>query len=227
MERDHAMAAARAALSRLRCVVLIACSGRKQLGGAPRLDPAPHGLLDQLRSADRNAVLSTRQRLATLAHAQPDAELGGSSTQGRYRPAFERYRGRVYQPVDHHLWPREGNLRVVIVSALYGLLFAWEPIQDYELTMTSKAGHRERVAACWKQAGLGTAFARWAAQQQVQCVIDLLSGHYRAALRNLDVLRQGGIQRIPFDYPGRFQASNLDRGFDLKELLALDASSIP
>jgi hypothetical protein len=71
---------------------------------------------------------------------------------------------------------------------------------------------------------LGAVFGRWAADQRVQCVVDLLSQQYRAALDNLDPVRRTGIQRIAIDYPGRFQASNRDRGVDLKELLILNAS---
>ena len=64
-------------------------------------------------------------------------------------------------------------------------------------------------------------FARSAAAAGVLCVFDLLTQPYRAALDELADLGAVGIERVPFEYPGRYQASNLDRGDDLQALLKL------
>jgi cytoplasmic iron level regulating protein YaaA (DUF328/UPF0246 family) len=112
---------------------------------------------------------------------------------------------------------------VIIVSALYGLLFPWEPIQNYDLTMISSAGRGKRVYRVWRERGLGRMLAGWCASRRIVRVIDLLTKPYRAALADFVDLQARGIDRLPFDYPKRFQASNLDRGNDLNSLLQLAA----
>ena len=220
MKRDEAMRAARPVVGRS-CVILVACSGTKEPAGAAWASPSGNGILDELDLEDRTAVLTVRRRLSRTANAVPGPDVGGAATAGRYLPACQRYRGSVYRYADSGHWPRVGERCVVIVSALYGLVFPWEPIQDYDVTMTSTFEHRRRVLSVWRQASLGAVLARWAASRGIECVIDLLSQNYRRALDDLAALDQVGIRRIAFDYAGRFQAANLDRGRDLAQLLAL------
>ena len=107
MERRQALRAARASIRRGRCVILIACSGRKEPGGSPWPDPQMCGLLDQVQPGDRATLLSVRRRLAPRAKAKPGPDVGGQSSRGRYRPV--RYKGDVYRPVGHDLWTPPGR----------------------------------------------------------------------------------------------------------------------
>lgn len=190
------------------------------------MDSLGVGLLDQLDSSDSDAILGTRRRLAQIARAVPGPDVGGTSTLGTYRPAYYRYRGAVYRPVPHQHWPRPGDrCVVVVVSALYGLVLAWETIQNYELTMATSLSYRRPVRALWRAAHLDDVLARWASHTGVECVIDLLSLGYRAALDDLAALDRIRIRRIVVDYPRRFNAANHDRGRDLAELLAFTSAA--
>jgi peroxide stress protein YaaA len=221
MERSAAMRSARAWIERGRCVILIACSARKRPGGMEWTTPAAPGVAEQLSAGERSDILRVRQTLAPLAGTAEGLDVGGHGSGARYLPACERYAGRLYERVASGLWPTHSESSVIIVSALYGLLFPWEPIQKYDLTMTSSYGHRTRVHRRWREVGLGRILAGWCAARDVVGVVDLLTKPYRAALADLVDLRTYGIEQLPFDYPGRYQASNRDRGDDLNSLLKL------
>jgi hypothetical protein len=225
MERSAAMRSARAWIKRGRCVLLIACSGTKVPGGSPWPDPPVVGLLDQLQPADRTVVLSMRRSLASRAKAVAGPDLGRTSLRARYRPASLRYDGNLYRRVTQDLWPKQGDSCVIIVSALYGLVLPWEPIQDYDLSMKSPFGYRTPVHTVWRQAHFGAVFEQWAAAHGIRAVIDLLTKEYRAALDDLTNLYQLGIKRVLFEYPCRGSGANYDRGDDLKELLTLKRSA--
>lgn len=200
-------------------VVLIACSQLKRPGGEPWTPVG--GLVDQLSATDREALLSVRSSFAHHCGICSGQDVGGTSDDGSYLPASRRYNGRVYGRVDEASWPVQPKPTVIIVSALYGLVFPWEPIQYYDLTMNSSVGGRSRVSRRWREVGLGRILANWCSGHAVVGVIDLLSQPYRKALDNLIDLQAVGIDHLSFDYPGRFQAGNLDRGNDLQALLRL------
>jgi len=105
---------------------------------------------------------------------------------------------------------------VLIVSALYGLLFPWEWIQDYDLTMKDRDPGNQVVHRLWRDAGLGGALNAWCQRQQIECVIDLLSPDYRKALGGFATLN---AEVLTFTYPGRGIGALQDRGDDLRRLL--------
>lgn len=220
MDHGEILSEAKRWVTSRRCVVLVACSQRKRLGGSSWSAPLVPGLLDQLPSAEHESVLVTRSSLAGFCGIARGPDVGGKDIDGRYLPADTRYDGRLYGRIDHLLWPLSGDQRVIIVSALYGLLFTWEPIQHYDLTMKSSL-QRKLVGRRWREVGLGRIVARWCAANAVVGVIDLLSQPYRYALHDLKDLHAVGAERLAFEYPGRYQAGNLDRGDDLQTLLQI------
>lgn len=178
-----------------RCVILIACSQRKRPGGHAWSAPLAPGVVDYLPPAEQEIVLAARSSFAGICGVANGPDVGGTGFDGRYLPADRRYDGRLYGRIDHGLWPVSGDQRVIIVSALYGLLFTWEPIQHYDLTMNSTFGG-SRVYRRWRQLGFGRIVASWCADNAVEGVIDLLSQPYRKALQNLKDLYAVGVDRL-------------------------------
>jgi hypothetical protein len=70
-------------------------------------------------------------------------DLGGMSAIGNevpYRPAWQRYTGRIYAPVVEAAWhnylQNRHKVRILIMSGLYGLIEPEELIQNYDVHLT-------------------------------------------------------------------------------------------
>jgi hypothetical protein len=201
-------------------VVLVPCSGRKRPGGRSIYDP-PGWLECSVRPETRDRLLGARRDLGTFFGLAPAPDLGFAASQGEvgFLPAWERYDGRVYQAAQFRdLYPRCHGKIVLIVSALYGLLTAEDPIRDYDVCMECKGPDGLRLATWWKHRGLGHLVAECALSFGPSIVHDLLSGTYRQALAPWPAwLIQGVIQQHQF--PGLGIGANHDRGRLLGEIL--------
>ena len=126
-------------------IVLIPPSETKAEGGAGVLDPAALGF-PSLRGRRRTAQAALRR--LPLQHAPAVLKLGARNahearwnrelTTGPVLPAVERYTGVLYDglgaaslPADARAWV---GRRVVIASALFGLVRAGDPIPLYRLS---------------------------------------------------------------------------------------------
>jgi len=139
-------------------LVLLACSNRKQDGGVPDyaqskqlakgLSPESFGKLLNLRSK----VVSGSEKNLPIG---PDVGIPGDQATAQYLPAYQRYTGIVYDRGRiHELYPGQTKIRLVIISALYGLLDGDDLIQSYDFTMKDKiSGHCANT--WWKSHSLG------------------------------------------------------------------------
>ena len=142
-------------------ILLIACSNRKLTGGDTNFNgPVPAGWIPQPELRDRikskrNAVLSLLRsfkltsgflRASNRMHQAPNKTLkhgpdfGGVEEGGVYKPAWMRYVGRCYAPIEVKSWrdhfEHQDQLSVLIMSGLYGWLDAAEWIQEYDVHLT-------------------------------------------------------------------------------------------
>ena len=166
-------------------VILIPCCKLKKPGGkkiyergicAPAL----------LSMASGEALLNARRDLSNLLGLTPAPDLGSEGQNTiEYLPAYQRYGGNLYKEArltnTDALWQSGGN--VIIVSALYGLVTALEPIRDYDLEMKHMLPDNGRVYTWWKRRQLGVLVHEAMVQFGDATVYDLLSGDYRKALK--------------------------------------------
>lgn len=171
-------------------IVLLPPSETKRSGGDgpplrlndlsfPSLDPLRKELVDELvelagdRDASRRALGLTPSQDAAI---ERNARLRDAPT----LPAIGRYTGVLYDALDvGSLRPAEAaraDARLVICSALFGMLRAADPVPAYRLSATSKLPGQQTLAARWRPVldplltGLGTG----------ELVVDLRSGSYAA-----------------------------------------------
>ncbi len=115
------------------------------------------------------ALTPTRERLM---QAMPDSAAGPTT------PALRRYTGVLYAAFDvGHLTPAEYTRaagRVLICSALFGLLSAQDPIPSYKFSAGSRLAGLPTVSALWREP-LAAVLADLDAP-----VLDLRSGAYAA-----------------------------------------------
>ena len=136
-----------------------------------------------------------------------------------YLPAYQRYIGNVYKSSQIAvLFPKTTSIRVLIISAFYGLLDASDLIRDYNVAMNDTLPNRTKLKTWWKRRGLGTIVEECILGINPSRIHDLLSGHYRDALQPWPPHALSHKMEM-YSYPGQGSGSNWSRGNDLKELL--------
>ena len=201
-------------------VVIIPCCSRKKPGGKSEFQ-SPGWLRSRLGPASAERPLGARRELAAHFDLQPGPDLGfaESGADARFLPASERYDGNMYRAADFcHTWPRSQGKQVLIVSALYGLLLADDPIREYDVGMHCHGPDGSRLHTWWKRQRLGRIVAECALSFLPTMIQDLLSGNYRKALAPWRAHELAGI-RNQYD-PGvvGFPADRA-RGQRLREIL--------
>lgn len=171
-------------------LVLLPPSETKSGGGdGPplRLDALGHPSLTGLRAAlvDELVALSADAPAARAAlglSAGQDAELARNAAlrTSPTAPALHRYTGVLYDALDAASLRGAGAARarerLVVASALFGLLRATDPVPAYRLSAGSALPGRGTLAAAWRpllEPELAAAAAR-------ELVVDLRSGSYSA-----------------------------------------------
>lgn len=127
--------------------------------------------LKTLKVADRpNFYGVSSPEKAKAAHA-----LNLAALEAPARPAIERYTGVVYTHIDYQniANPETAHRRILIVSALFGLISADTPIPDYKLPMNPW------LANYWRDRNA----ARLESLTKGEPVLDLLPQTYRQAIR--------------------------------------------
>ena len=107
----------------------------------------------------------------------------GSQGDVGFLPAWERYDGNLYRAARlQSLYPRTHTKVVLIVSPLYGLLGAEDPIREYDIRMDCRGPDGLRKLAWWKHRRLGQLVTERVLSLGAGVFHDLLSDPYRQAL---------------------------------------------
>jgi cytoplasmic iron level regulating protein YaaA (DUF328/UPF0246 family) len=201
-------------------LVLIACSGSK-LSGGESISQYSSSLSNILSKKTYNKLLSTRNELSRLIDRAPgyDLDFDHQNIDIKYLPAYKKYIGKVYTSSQlANLYPQIKSHRIIIVSALYGLLDAKDMIRDYDLAMNCKLPNGMTVMTWWKNQGLVKILEEYILGFNPPRVHDLLSGNYRKSLQPWppDTIKE--IVKI-YDFPGLGIGANYKRGEVLKKIL--------
>lgn len=186
-------------------IVLLPPSETKRVGGdgpALRLDdlafPALNGvraeLLDEVvaLAADPEA---TRRALGITPAQSAEIERNATLLNSPTMAALQRYSGVLYDALDAGsltgAMASRARSRLVVGSALFGLLRAGDPVPAYRLSATSKLPGRPTLAARWRPV-LEPVLSDVAAGEPV---VDLRSGPYATLARlpgaiDVDVLAE-------------------------------------
>jgi cytoplasmic iron level regulating protein YaaA (DUF328/UPF0246 family) len=151
----------------------------------------------------------------------PDLGIEGQPS-APYLPAYERYDGGLYRAAqltrDDALGLSVGQ--VLILSALYGLVTALEPIRYYNLQMEDKLPDGGKVHEFWRNRQLRELVQEAIEHLGATTVWDLLSSKYRKALSPWPPQTLRAVYRTNDDkYRPLKSGSNHHRGKDLRGLL--------
>lgn len=201
-------------------VILIPCSSRKRRGGGPlsELGQTAPGLLSP---ESRERLLDARAGLCKLLDLARGPDLGlERASYIEFMAAYRRYDGNLYRQarLTAEDWAGGSDTQILIVSALYGLLTAVEPIRQYNLAMSNRLPNGRRVSGWWTERKLGEIVCETLDRLRADHVQDLLSEDYRQALSPWPPSDLKATY-TPHDYPGLGSGSNFHRGDDLRRLL--------
>lgn len=135
-------------------LLIIPCCASKSSGGLPLGDTADP-LKDMVPEGAYASMLRTRAGVLAAVMASPKyldekyaknrfiaegRDVGGQSGEGLYSGALSRYQGRLYsvpnmKPAVQRMLSQGEGPKMLILSALYGPLHPYTPIQDYNLMM--------------------------------------------------------------------------------------------
>ena len=202
-------------------LIIIACSAKKSDGGSPKYSPSQ--LEGYLSKATFQRLLTLRSELAQTKHQPAGPDLGGNNplTKLQYMPAYLRYSGIIYQRSNFaELFPRARGKKVLIISALYGVLDAQDTIQKYDLKMDEDLPNGTRLYTWWKQNLLGEILKEYFRESKPERIHDLLPNSYRKALYPWPPREFIKNKRfIAYEELGQGQGSQWKRGDILRELL--------
>ena len=203
-------------------LILIACSAKKRDGGSPKYSPSQ--LEGYLSKATFQRLLALRLELAQTKHQPAGPDLGGSipATKLQYMPAYLRYSGIIYQRSNFaELFPRARDKKVLIISALYGILDAHDFIQMYDAVMTENLPGGMRIHTWWNRNALGAVLHEYIQKLKPDRIHDLLPDSYRKALYPLPArgFDESDQRFIFYDNLGQGQGTLWRRGDILCELL--------
>src|SRR5512137_2944019 len=160
-------------------LILLACSGKKAPGGQP--DHPPSRLKTTLSPDAYKQLKSARQELKAILKEGSDPNLGiDKAGEKRYQPAYQRYQGFLYLFSDfYHLFPKFDG-RVLVFSAMYGLLDAGDYLRNYNLRWADTLPNGQRVDAFWKQHCLRDIIVECITSIGADEIHDLLPEKYRS-----------------------------------------------
>ena len=201
-------------------LVLIPCSQKKRDGGASII--LPFGFVkNYLSTSSYLRYIELLRKISKYFNERPGSDFGFHQNESGIQllPADERYSGNIYKKGEViTLYPKTEGVKILIVSALYGLVDADEPIRKYNISMSCKIGSK-KVKTWWKNNNLGSIVGEVIKNHNPNLTHDLLSGDYRNALNPWppNWLKENYCS---YDYSGNGMGSNWKRGDDLREILS-------
>jgi len=204
-------------------LIVIPCSGRKRDGGDPAATwRTADSAVAHLSTASVDLLGRCRRELAPAFEYPSGHDLGSSGAQAPLMPARKRYGGNLYRQVKDAAWPPpRSSARVVIVSALYGLLTPEEPIREYNLTMGQQIPSGPRLWHWWREHDLPRLLAEYVDGCGVNVVHDFLSGNYRWVTDALYAARKAcRVHRHNYSVLG--SGADFHRGREIQRLLTRD-----
>ncbi len=193
-------------------LILIPCSNSKRKGGTKNL--SGRKISTELSKNDANKLKELRKEVSN----QFNINLDHKNT--KLRPAFERYSGNIYSKVPKGSWNTLESMddtELVIISALYGMIYWDQPIINYDVAMCNNIRERRRLATWWKNNGLPEIIKNYIKKKDFETIRSFLSNDYKQALNNIPEKIESNW--LEYKYPTLTRGINHFRGEDLNKAL--------
>ena len=205
-------------------LILIPCSGDKRGGGITEYKVS-NCIINNLSLETGKRLMELRKEVGVAFQEEHGPDLGFEVTQTgiRYLEAYRRYSGNLYSKISEKSWnklSRNSELKMLIVSALYGLVNYNELIRLYDRTMKDHIHPGRLLKTWWSNKHLSAIVLEYILQNRTKVVHDFLSTDYSHATWNFSSrLTEVGIQCVRHTYPGLGTGSDYHRGRDVNALI--------
>jgi len=197
-------------------LILIPCSRSKNPGGKKSI--SGRKITDQLNEMNSQELYRLCQQVAISFNI--DLKNGKNPDSELLKPAFKRYSGNLYKQIPHSAWielDKRDDIDLVIVSALYGLIYWDEPIINYNVAMSNTIKPRRKLYNWWKQNRLENILATFLKNKKYHIVRSFLSGDYKKAIPQIE--SKIDCHWLHYEYPSLGFGSNYYRGKDVANVL--------
>lgn len=170
-------------------------------------------------------LMELRRQVSIAFKEEPGPDLGFEVVEPKikYLEAYQRYSGHLYSGISENSWnklSRSPRLKLIIVSALYGLANYNEPIRYYNRTMKDQIYPGKLLKTWWNDQRLPEILFDFVIQNKIEVVHDFLSTDYAHATWNFSSrLEEIGVHYLPHAYPGLGSGSDYRRGREVEELI--------
>lgn len=191
-------------------LVLIPCCGEKDPGG--KTEVGDRKIENELSKENRLDLLQLRKKVAE--------SFGINLGKREYKLAYKRYIGNLYSEVSNDAWvslEEKDNTELVIISALYGLIYWDQPIINYDVEITDKIKPKRTLKTWWKNNDLSLILADFIENKNFDVVGSLLSNNYEKAICGAE--KHTSSTWLFYSFTGLGSGSNYYRGRDLTQLL--------
>lgn len=166
-------------------LVIMPCSGSKLEGGDhpfhvsfPELSEERQKLREQYCDPSKEHLRKKLEKVERIRH--------GELLEDKCMPAYKRYSGKMYGPIQEETWSEWGRDNILIFSALFGLIKSTDFIPWYDLSIND-AINGQIVAGFWKNSKvLQELIESYCDDEEV--VFAGFSG-YKKAFKNFDHLK--------------------------------------
>ena len=205
-------------------LILIPCCSSKSPGGIRKYDRSSC-IVNYLSPDAGNKLMALRRQVAAAFKEMPGPDVGFERPEVRieYMKAYKRYRGNIYSRITESSWEKlnsSQNLKLLIVSALYGVVKHDETIRNYNIRMDKNKIEGKLLKTWWRKHGLCDIILDYIVTNKVEVVHDFLSSSYSEAVEPLQSeVQRIGVDYITHDYSGLGSGSNYYRGEDVQRLI--------
>jgi len=205
-------------------LLIIPCCALKNPGGITEYDKS-NCIVRDLSTESGKKLMELRRQVAIFFREPQGPDLGfiEAVSEVKYMKAYERYCGNLYSRISKDSWSRlshASNLKLVIVSALYGLLNHDEMIRNYDKKMDRDKIYGALLKTWWNNHGLSSILLDYVTQNRIEVIHDFLSAHYADALRTFPLMaRKVGVKYVYHNYHGLGSGSDYHRGREINVLI--------
>jgi cytoplasmic iron level regulating protein YaaA (DUF328/UPF0246 family) len=197
-------------------LIIIPCSGSKNPYGNKSV--MGREITKELDTTSKQKLYRLRQMVSNFF----DIGLtnGMNPQSGMLKPAYKRYSGNLYNKIAESSWNKIANSKdadLVIVSALYGIIYYDEPIINYNVAMGDNTLGKQKLYTWWKQNQLEDILAEYINTKEYTLVRSFLSGDYKKALPKIE--SKINAHWLQYQYPNLGSGSNYYRGKDVNNII--------
>lgn len=172
-----------------------------------------------------NKLMELRRQVGMAFNEKQGPDLGFDDGEPKieYLEAYRRYQGNLYSKISKSSWNRltqTEESKLIVVSALYGLVNWNEPIRYYDRTMDDNIRPRRKLNTWWSHGQLSDILLDFVIENRIKIVHSFLSDKYSHAVYNLSSgLVKNNVEYNFHSYPGLGSGSNYHRGNDVNALI--------